>query len=274
MYLKPRVKAPAPELIEKTAAILRRNAANTICLESKCPNIAECFDRGTATFLILGTRCTRACAFCNVTHAKPTLPDPSEPERVARAVQQMGLNYVVITSVDRDDLKDGGASHFASVCHAIQTANPKVKIELLTPDFRGKTEALDKVIAAKPYKLAHNIETVQRLTPLIMPGCDYDRSLEVLAYYAKSTILTKSSIMVGLGETQAELETTFKDLAKAGVQHLTIGQYLRPSPAHWPVHRYYAPYEFEKLKLAAQKAGIPHIVGGVLVRSSYYADIL
>ncbi len=274
MYLKPKVKAPAPEVIQKTAAILRRNNANTICLESKCPNIAECFDRGTATFLILGTQCTRRCAFCNVAHAKPAPPDLSEPERIARAVEQLKLNYVVITSVDRDDLKDGGASHFAAVCSAIQRTNPRIKIELLTPDFRAQRGALNKVIAAKPYKLAHNIETIQRLTPLVMPGCDYERSLDILAYYAKSTILTKSSIMVGLGETKAELEVTFKDLAKAGVQQLTIGQYLRPSPAHWPVHRYYRPDEFEELKLAAQKAGIPHILCGVLVRSSYYADTL
>ncbi len=274
MYLKPRVKAPAPELIDHTAAILRQNGTNTICMESKCPNITECFTRGTATFLILGTHCTRTCAFCNVSHAKPALPDPSEPERVARAVQQMGLRYVVITSVDRDDLKDGGASHFTAVCHAIKERSPATKIELLTPDFKGKKESLDLVIAANPHKLAHNIETVRGLTPHVMPGCSYERSLEVLAYYAASGILTKSSIMVGLGESKEELREAFADLASVGVQQLTIGQYLRPTPSHWPVKRYYEPQEFEELGLLAKEAGIAKVVSGVLVRSSYYADIL
>ncbi len=274
MYLKPKVKAPASELIDHTAAILRQNGTNTICMESKCPNITECFARGTATFLILGTHCTRTCAFCNVSHAKPFFPNPSEPERVAKAVQQMGLRYVVITSVDRDDLKDGGASHFARLCRALQERSPATKIELLTPDFKGKKKSLDLVIDAKPYKLAHNIETVRQLTPLVMPGCSYERSLKVLAYYAASGIPTKSSVMVGLGESKEELQEAFEDLASVGVQQLTIGQYLRPTPSHWPVRRYYGPEEFEELELLAKEAGISKVVSGVLVRSSYYADIL
>ncbi len=274
MYLKPKVKAPAPELIDRTAAILRQNGTNTICIESKCPNITECFARGTATFLILGDRCTRTCAFCNVTHAKPSPPDPTEPERVARAAQQMGLSYVVITSVDRDDLRDGGAGHFAAVCRTLKKRNPTTKIELLTPDFKGKKEALDLIIASNPYKLAHNIETVRRLTPSLMPGSSYERSLEVLSYYAQSHIPTKSSVMVGLGETKEELREAFEDLASVGVQQLTIGQYLRPTPSHWPVRRYYEPQEFEELRLLAKEAGIQKVVSGVLVRSSYYADIL
>ena len=273
-FVKPKVKAPSPELIGNTERVLKRYNTNTICLESKCPNIAECFARGTATFLILGDICTRQCKFCNVTHAKPLDIDPMEPERVASAVQELGLSYVVVTSVDRDDLDDLGADQFVKTIRSIKMASPRTKIEVLTPDFQAKKELLGRIIDAKPYKLAHNIETVQRLSKKIMPGCSYTKSLKVLEYYAGSGIMTKSSIMVGLGESLDELRQSFQDLASAGVMQLTIGQYLQPSPNHAPVAKYYTPEEFELLREIAQEAGIHTVVSGVLVRSSYYADKL
>ncbi len=274
MSLKPKVKAPHPYLVEKTAMILQKEGTNTICMESKCPNIAECFERGTATFLIMGTRCTRKCSFCNVSHGTPAALDPKEPVKIARAVQKLGLRYVVITSVDRDDIEDYGASHFFHVCQSIRRLNPDTKIELLTPDFQGDEKALETIVQTDAYKLAHNVETIERLTKKIMPGSRYHRSLEVLRYYATSGAIVKSSLMVGLGETKEELIQTFEDLAKAGVRHLTIGQYLQPSTAHHPVIKYYRPHEFDELAVLAKKAGIEAVVSGALVRSSYYADIL
>ncbi len=270
MYLKPKVKAPSPEIVGTTEKILQRYGTNTICMVSVCPNRSECFARGTATFMILGSICTRKCHFCNVEHGKPLPPDPKEPQRVAEAVRELGLRYVVITSVDRDDLPDFGAGAFAKVCEALEN----VKVELLTPDFQGKEEIAQIVIEARPYKLAHNVETVQRLTKSVMPGSNYKRSLKLLELYAKSDILTKSSVIVGMGETKEELMATFKDLASVGVRQLTIGQYLRPTPSHLPVAKYYTPQEFEELAQMAYEAGLERVVSGALVRSSYYADIL
>ncbi len=270
MYLKPKVKAPSLELIEKTSAILRQNGTNTICMESGCPNVSECFLRGTATFLILGSICTRNCRFCAVTHSKPGEVDLNEPKRIAKAVNELGLNYVVITSVDRDDLKDLGSRQFVKCVEELRG----IKVEVLTPDFQAKEEILDFVAGSAPYKLAHNIETVERLFKKIMPGCSYKKSLKVLSRYAKSNILTKSSIMVGLGEREEELLRTFRHLIEAGVSQLTIGQYLQPSPSHAPVEKYYTQSEFEKLKEAAMGFGFKSVVSGPLVRSSYYADIL
>ncbi|SMC09693.1 lipoyl synthase [Nitratiruptor tergarcus] len=273
MYLKPKVKAPAPELIDNTLKILQKNSVNTICLESHCPNITECFHRKTATFLILGDICTRACKFCSVKHAKPQPLDPTEPQRVAQAVKELKLSYVVITSVDRDDLPDYGASGFVAVTQAIKEQTD-AKIELLTPDFKAKSELLAQIIAAKPYKLAHNIETVERLSKNIMPGCSYKKSLKVLETYAKSGIITKSSLMVGLGETEQEIYATLQDLRSVGVQQLTIGQYLQPTPYQLPVQKYYSTEEFEQLRQQALALGFLAVESGALVRSSYYADKL
>ncbi len=274
MYLKPKVKAPSLELISKTKSILDKNFTNTICIESHCPNIAECFERKTATFLILGDTCTRRCKFCAVKKAKPSSIDEDEPKRVAKAVKELELKYVVITSVDRDDLKDFGANQFVKSVEEIKKVSKSIKIELLTPDFQNKKELLDLIISSKPYKLAHNIETVERLSKKIMPGCSYKKSLLVLEYYAKSEIITKSSIMVGLGESKREIISTLYDLKNAGVSQITIGQYLSPSEKHAKVIKYYTPNEFQELKSIALSIGFKAVKSGALVRSSYYADIL
>jgi len=272
---KPRVKAPDPMLIGKTRSVLRANALTTVCEESACPNRSECYERGTATFMILGDTCTRACRFCNVKTGKAAPPDPTEPARVAKAVTELGLRYVVVTSVDRDDLKDYGAGQFVRVVEAIREQAPGVKIELLTPDFRGDETALAKIVASGADKLAHNEETVRRLSPVIRPQSDYDRSLAVLRTYAKGFKgAVKSSLMVGLGETMEELIETMEDLYSAGVRQLTLGQYLQPTPKHHPVAEYFPPQYFDKLKVAAETIGFEAVASGILVRSSYYADRL
>ena len=274
-FSKPRVKAPDPSLIAKTHDVLRSRHLTTVCEESACPNRAECYQRGTATFMILGDTCTRACRFCNVKTGRGAPPDPTEPERVAAAVRDLGLRYAVITSVDRDDLKDFGVGQFVAVVEAIRQASPETKIELLTPDFRGDKKALDAVIAAAPDKLAHNEETVRRLSPLIRPQSDYDRSLTVLRHYAERFDgPVKSSLMVGLGESREELVETMEDLYEAGVRELTIGQYLQPTPRHAPVVRYFPAEYFEKLKEKAYIIGYRAVASGILVRSSYYAEKL
>ncbi|BAF70036.1 lipoyl synthase [Nitratiruptor sp. SB155-2] len=273
MVLKPRVKAPSPELIGKTQTVLDRHSLHTICISAKCPNIVECFSRGTATFMILGNICTRRCRFCNVFHGKPQEIDETEPTRIAKAVKEMGLSYVVITSVDRDDLSDFGSDQFYAVCQAIQKENPYTKVELLTPDFQGNKKAVQKVIDANPYKLAHNIETVEPLFKRIKSAGSYKRSLEVLETYTTSGIKTKSSVMVGLGETKRDLIRSFQDLVQAGVSQLTIGQYLQPSSSNAKVQKYYTQEEFDELAHLAKECGIEHVISGILVRSSYYADL-
>ncbi len=272
---KPRVKAPDPVLIGHTADILRRHDLATVCEESACPNRTECYQRGTATFMILGDTCTRACRFCNVKTGRGAPPDPTEPARVARAVREMGLRYVVVTSVDRDDLPDYGSGHFAAVVAAIRAEAPGTKIELLTPDFRGDEAALERVVASRPDKLAHNEETVRRLSPKIRPQSDYERSLRVLRHYAERFDgPVKSSLMLGLGEKENEILETMGELYEAGVRQLTLGQYLQPTPKHHPVLRYYPPEFFEKMKEEAEKMGFEAVASGILVRSSYYADRL
>ncbi len=273
-FQKPKVKAPSFELIGKTKKILDKNFVNTICLNSACPNIGECFERKTATFLILGNICTRRCKFCAVKKAKPDPIDKNEPLNVAKAIKDLNLKYAVITSVDRDDLKDFGAFQFVKTVKKIKELSSDTKIELLTPDFQNKKELLELIISSKPYKLSHNIETVERLSKKIMPGCSYKRSLKVLEIYAKSSIITKSSIMVGLGESKKEILNTLKDLLNAGVSQLTIGQYLSPSKNHAKVIKYYKKEEFEELKERALSMGFKAVASGSLVRSSYYADIL
>ncbi|WP_457597816.1 lipoyl synthase [Hydrogenimonas sp.] len=272
---KPKVRAPDPHLVSFTSGVLERFEVATVCEASGCPNRAECYARKTATFMILGTFCTRACRFCNVATGRGVPPDPAEPGRIARAVEAMGLSYVVITSVDRDDLPDYGSGHFAATVEAIRRRTPQVRIELLTPDFRGDERALRRVVDAAPDKLAHNEETVRRLSPLVRPQSDYDRTLGVLEYYAQRFDGTvKSSLMAGLGEREEELIETMRDLYGAGVRELTIGQYLQPTPHHHPVVRYYPPDVFERLREEALRIGFRAVASGALVRSSYYAEEL
>ena len=274
MY-KPRVKAPSPELLEKTQRILQKNALNTICEAAACPNRAECYKRQSATFMILGATCTRACSFCNITTSKPLPPDSTEPARLAKAIQELGLEYVVITSVDRDDLKDYGASHFLRCVTAIKEKNPNIKIELLTPDFKNDKEALIIILQTNAHKLAHNQETVKRISKKVRPQSSYEQSLRVLEFYAKnSSSIVKSSLMVGLGETRQELIETMHHLKNVGVEEITIGQYLQPSPSHHPVVKYYEPLFFEEIKQEAYAIGFRAVASGILVRSSYFADQL
>ena len=275
IYYKPKVKAPDPHITGIIDEVLKANSITTVCNESSCPNRAECYGRGTATFMILGETCTRACKFCNVKTGKGSQPDISEPKRVANAIRDLKLKYIVITSVDRDDLKDYGSKQFENVVKEIRKESPDTKIELLTPDFKGNKEALDRVIASSPDKLAHNEETVRRLSKYIRPQSDYSRSLRVLEYYSKNFKgKVKSSLMVGLGERKDEIVETMRDLYNAGVNEITIGQYLQPTPKHYPVKEYYPPQYFEELKEIAYKIGFEGVASGILIRSSYYAETL
>ncbi len=273
---KPKVKAPDPQLIANTSTILRQNNITTVCEESACPNRTECYAARTATFMILGDTCTRACRFCSVKTGKGAPPDPDEPRRIVNALRELGLAYVVITSVDRDDLEDLGAGQFVAVTQALKEALPHVKVELLTPDFKANKELLSRIVACGADKLAHNEETVRRLSPAVRPQSDYDRSLEVLRYYASHFIngKVKSSLMVGLGESQEELEETMIEIRKTGVEELTIGQYLQPSPHHMPVVRYYDAAFFTMIKEKAYRIGFNAVASAPLVRSSYHANRL
>ncbi len=272
---KPHVKAPDPQAIAKVRTILSEKSLTTVCEAAACPNRNECYTRDTATFMILGDTCTRACRFCNVKTGKGLPPNPSEPQRLAEAIKALDLHYVVITSVDRDDLKDCGAGHFAQCVAEIRNIAPDTKIELLTPDFKADTEALDAVIAAGADKLAHNEETVRRLSPAVRPQSDYDRSLKTLRYYAeRANVPVKSSLMLGLGEKEEEIFETLHDLLEAGVTQLTLGQYLQPTPSHHPVMRYYPQTYFDMLKDKALKMGFEAVASGILVRSSYFAEKL
>ncbi len=272
---KPRVKAPDPEAIAAIRDILQEKALTTVCEAAACPNRSECYAQKSATFMILGDTCTRACTFCNVKTGRGAPPDPDEPRRLAEAIAALDLNYVVITSVDRDDLRDYGAGHFGACVEAIRKKTPHVKIELLTPDFRADTKALDTVLSARPDKLAHNQETIRRLSKSVRPQSNYDRSLATLRYYAAhSDIPVKSSLILGLGETKAELLDTMQDLLEAGVTQLTLGQYLQPSPAHHPVMHYYPQSYFDNLREIALKMGFTAVASGILVRSSYFAEQL
>jgi lipoic acid synthetase len=272
---KPKVKAPDPALISHCTQILRQHGITTVCEESACPNRTECYSADTATFMILGDTCTRACRFCNVKTGRGMPPDPTEAARIAKAAEALGLAYVVITSVDRDDLSDYGAGHFAQVVRTLKESVPHIKVELLTPDFRVNIRSLETVISCGADKLAHNEETVRRLSPHIRPQSDYERSLEVLRYYASHFEgKVKSSLMVGLGEHEKELIETMEDLYDAGVRELTIGQYLQPTAKHAPVLRYYAPEWFEAIRQKALAIGFDAVASGALVRSSYHAATL
>ena len=255
--------------------ILREHALHTVCEEASCPNIGECFGKGTATFMILGDLCTRRCPFCDVAHGKPLAPDPAEPLNLARTIAALELRYVVITSVDRDDLRDGGARHFADCIRAVRERSPQTKIEVLVPDFRGRLEiALDVLSQSPPDVMNHNLETVPRLYRQARPGADYAHSLRLLERFKLRfpDIPTKSGLMVGLGETDEEIISVMQDLRAHAVNMLTVGQYLQPSAHHLPVLRYVEPAVFETFARAATEMGFTHAACGPLVRSSYHAD--
>uniref|UniRef100_UPI004027F2B4 lipoyl synthase n=1 Tax=Candidatus Stercorousia sp. TaxID=3048886 RepID=UPI004027F2B4 len=255
--------------------ILKTKCLNTVCENARCPNKNECYTKNTATFLIMGNNCTRNCRYCNISCARPEPLDLNEPFHVAEAVKDLGLKYAVITSVTRDDLSDGGAEHFANCIYEIRKISPDVKIEILTPDFKGNKDSLNTIIKARPNVFNHNIETVRNVFKTARPQGDYDCSLEVLKYIKdNSDIITKSGLMIGLGETFEDIEQTLVDLKNVGCDILTIGQYIQPSKAHLEVSKYYNPEEYENLKQLAKKVGIKHYQIGPLVRSSYRASEL
>ena len=268
-----KVRAPGSENYLRLRGIMRNLKLNTVCEDAHCPNIGECWHHGTATFMILGDVCTRACSYCAVAHGRPGAVDVHEPVRVAEAVQTMGLTYAVITSVDRDDLPDGGAGIFAATIREIRARMPSTRVEVLIPDFKGEIDSLKTVLDARPGVLNHNPETAPRLYRLARSGGKYARTLELLerARAYAPDIPTKTGLMVGLGEEHDELVQVFKDLRGVGVSILTIGQYLRPSPDHAVMTRYYHPDEFRELKRAAMALGFVHVEAGPLVRSSYHA---
>lgn len=272
----PWLKVPAfsGEQFRRVETLLRQFHLNTVCQAANCPNRGECFARGTATFLILGPLCTRGCTFCNIETGQPSLPDPDEPSRLAMVAARLQLKHVVVTSVTRDDLPDGGAGQFAAVVAAIRHTLPDATVEILTPDFRDATDAALRAIAAAPPDIFnHNIETVPQLYPVVRPGADYRRSLELLRRVKSQTgLTTKSGLMVGLGEKPSQLHEVFCDLADVGVSILTIGQYLAPSPDHHPVKRFLSPEEMASLGGDARTRGIAHVVSAPLVRSSYRAE--
>jgi lipoic acid synthetase len=268
-----KVKAPGSPSYMRLKGLMRDLKLHTVCEEAHCPNIGECWTHGTATFMILGDICTRACGYCAVGHGRPQPVDAAEPARVADAVNTLGLAHVVVTSVDRDDVPDGGASVFADTICEIRRRMPSASIEVLIPDFRGRAESLYTVLDAQPDILNHNTETVPRLYRVARSGGRYNRTLELLDRSRKYTpaIATKSGIMLGLGEERDEIVRTLRDLANVGCAILTLGQYLRPSPAHLPMSRYYHPSEFAELKEIALGMGFAHVESGPLVRSSYHA---
>ena len=271
-----KVKLPAGSGFLQIKNVLRKRRLHTVCEEAVCPNIGECFGRGTATFLILGDVCTRECGFCAVKKGRPSGVDGDEPRRIADVVLEMKLNYAVITSVTRDDLSGGGASIYALTIQAIRERCRDCKVEVLIPDFAGSSEALETVILSRPDVLNHNIETVPRLYPQVRPFANYARSLAVLRDARKKgdCLITKSGLMVGLGETWEELLQTMGDIRNTGCDMLTLGQYLRPNKDSRPIHRYYTPAEFDRLRLEGERMGFKQVQSGPLVRSSYYAERL
>jgi len=286
MNIQPKVRIQKPPWLkrrlptgpdfERVKALINKGGLHTVCQEAKCPNMWECFSKHTATFMIMGSRCTRNCRFCAIAHGPTTKPDPEEPARVAEAARKMGLNYVVITSVTRDDLPDGGASFFAQTIQEVRKQIPAAMIEVLIPDFQGNKNALKKVLKARPDVLNHNIETVPRLYSTVRPEANYDRSLEVLKQTRQydQSIPTKSGLMLGLGELPAEISRTFEDLVKAGCSMLTLGQYLQPSKHHLQVERFVPPEEFDNWRKTALEIGFSQVAGGPFVRSSYHAKEL
>ena len=272
-----RVRIPPGNAVQRLKAKLRANSLVTVCEEASCPNIHECFNKGTATFMILGEVCTRRCAFCDVAHGRPNPPDTDEPRHLAETIEQMGLRYVVITSVDRDDLRDGGARHYVDCIKAVRERNSGIKIEILTPDFRGKGKmerALDILDLTPPDVFNHNLETVRDLYRAVRPGADYDWSMRLLQQFKRRQpqVASKSGVMVGLGETMQQIEGLMRDLRAHDVEMLTVGQYLQPTPHHHPVLRYWTPEEFSRIEQLGREMGFEHVASGPLVRSSYHAD--
>ncbi|AZG35054.1 MULTISPECIES: lipoyl synthase [Shewanella] len=272
-----RVKLPVSnQRILDIKAALRKNGLHSVCEEASCPNLAECFNHGTATFMILGAICTRRCPFCDVAHGRPLKADANEPKKLAQTIQDMKLKYVVITSVDRDDLRDGGAQHFADCIREIRLLNPEIKIETLVPDFRGRIDAALDILATEPPDVFnHNLETAPAHYRKARPGANYQWSLDLLKRFKERhpTIPTKSGLMMGLGETNEEIAQVLRDLRAHNVEMLTLGQYLQPSKFHLPVERYVPPAEFDQLKILADELGFTHAACGPLVRSSYHADL-
>ena len=268
-----KVRAPGGPGFVETAALVRELDLHTVCQEARCPNIGECWGHRTATFMLLGDTCTRNCSFCAVTHGRPLTVDAGEPRRVAEAVGRLGLRHVVVTSVNRDDLPDGGAAHFAATARALREHVPGCRIEVLVPDFQGDLAAVATVADAPIDIFNHNLETVPRLYKRVRPGARYERSLAVLeaAGVGRDPLLTKAGLMLGIGESAPELISVFSDLRAIGCDILTLGQYLRPSAAHLPVDRYVPPEEFDALRTAALELGFRHVESGPLVRSSYHA---
>lgn len=270
-----RVTMPASPEVERIKKILRKNGLSSVCEEASCPNLGECFSGGTATFMIMGDICTRRCPFCDVGHGKPNALDEKEPRQLAEAIAEMRLKYVVITSVDRDDLRDGGAQHFAECIREARFHSPNLEVEILTPDFRGRMEiALDILEKEAPDVFNHNLETVPRLYREARPGANYKWSLKLLQEYKKRRpdVLTKSGLMVGLGETKEEIIEVMRDMREHNIDMLTIGQYLQPSKDHLTVQRYVTPEEFDEYKALADEMGFERAACGPLVRSSYHAD--
>lgn len=271
-----RVKIPANKNVQNLKSTLRENRLVTVCEEASCPNLPECFGHGTASFMIMGDKCTRRCTFCDVGHGRPDPLDPEEPINLANTIADMQLKYVVITSVDRDDLRDGGASHFSDCLREVRKKSPGIKLEVLVPDFRGRMEiALENMAVELPDVFNHNIETAPRLYKQVRPGSDYQWSLTLLQKFKQQfpDIPTKSGIMVGLGETDEEVEQVLKDLRAHDVEMVTIGQYLQPSKYHSPVTRYVTPEQFKVYADIAKKLGFENVASGPMVRSSYHADL-
>ncbi len=269
-----RVRLPSSESVGRVKALMRSKSLHTVCEEARCPNMAECWSSGTATFLILGDLCTRNCRFCAVSSGVPRPLDPEEPNKILQAVRAMELNHVVLTSVTRDDLPDGGASVFSRAIKTLRREMPQCSVEVLIPDFGGHWKALEKVFAARPHVLAHNMETVARLYEKVRPGAKYGRSLELLRRASSwgGDFAVKSGIMVGLGERWEEILQVMDDLGRAGCQILTVGQYLSPGGEHLPVERFYSPEQFEELRTAGLDKGFLWVESGPLVRSSYHAE--
>ncbi|MFQ5681635.1 MAG: lipoyl synthase [Candidatus Binatia bacterium] len=268
-----RVRAPGSLNYLRLKRILRDHHLHSVCEEARCPNIGECWGHNTATFLILGDICTRGCRFCAISKGKPTLVDPEEPRNVGLVVKDLGLDHIVVTSVDRDDLPDGGSSHFAKTVFWIKALNPAIRVEVLIPDFKGNRRALETVVCSGINILNHNIETVPRLYKQVRPGAVYSRSLELLhaAKKMRKEILSKSGLMLGVGETFKEVRATLEDLRENNCDIVTLGQYLQPSSGQLPVERYVSPEEFQELQVEAEKIGFRHVEAGPLVRSSYHA---
>ena len=270
-----RAKVPSGPRVNEIKKALRQHGLYSVCEEAACPNLGECFNNGTATFMIMGDICTRRCPFCDVAHGKPNALDEDEPQKLADTIQDMKLSYVVITSVDRDDLRDGGANHFAACIQAVQEKNPNIQIEVLVPDFRGRMDVAIEILAKTPPDVFnHNLESIPRLYKKIRPGSDYQWSLSLLQRYKEAcpNVATKSGLMLGLGETTEEILAVMRDLREHGCNMLTLGQYLQPSPDHLAVERYVTPDEFEEFARLGLEMGFSHVASGPMVRSSYHAD--